>query len=178
MKKISLLLWAIHLFLTTELQKILCGYILYKFLWTNLLSLVYISALLEFCKDRKDAKDSFLINGTSAPLILDSPFATLDDSYDKICAKFIPKMTDQVILILNKKSYESVSHEIKDKVGSVYFSTMLSSKKTDSKDEMMKLFDKEVPLTKYNQEYRYTEINRIELWLRWEVFGQTRCTGS
>ena len=130
---------------------------------TNLLSLVYISALLEFCKDRKDAKESFLINGTSAPLILDSPFATLDDSYDKICAKFIPKMTDQVILILNKKSYESVSHEIKDKVGSVYFSTMLSSKKTDSKDEMMKLFDKEVPLTKYNQEYRYTEINRIEL---------------
>lgn len=67
----------------------------------QLLGLAFTAALVEFAKIRRNAEDYRLLPGTIAPLVLDSPFGQLDPSYRVTTAEFIPKMAQQVILLVS-----------------------------------------------------------------------------
>lgn len=87
----------------------------------QLLGLAFTAALVEFAKIRKNAKDYRLLPGTIAPLVLDSPFGQLDEAYRATTAEFIPKMAQQVVLLVSKsQGSEDVLNSLKDHLGSEY----------------------------------------------------------
>lgn len=73
----------------------------------QLLGLAFTAALVEFAKLREKARDYKLLAGTIAPLVLDSPFGQLDESYRATTAEFIPKMARQVVLLVSKSQGSS-----------------------------------------------------------------------
>lgn len=87
----------------------------------QLLGLAFTAALVEFAKIRQNAKDYRLLPGTIAPLVLDSPFGQLDDSYRATTAEFIPKMARQVVLLVSKsQGSEEVLEVLKGHLGAEY----------------------------------------------------------
>lgn len=87
----------------------------------QLLGLAFTAALVEFAKIRKNAQDYRLLPGTIAPLVLDSPFGQLDESYRATTAEFIPKMARQVVLLVSKsQGSEDVLNAVNDHLGAEY----------------------------------------------------------
>ncbi len=68
----------------------------------QLLGLAFTAALVKFAKVRQNATCSWLLPGTIAPLVLDSPFGQLDEAYRKTTAQKIPQMARQVVLLLSQ----------------------------------------------------------------------------
>ena len=67
----------------------------------QLLGLAFTAALVEFAKQRENAEGFRLLKGTVAPLILDSPFGQLDESYRATVAEHVPQMAAQVVLMVS-----------------------------------------------------------------------------
>lgn len=67
----------------------------------QLLGLAFTAALIEFARLRQNAGDHRLLRGTVAPLVLDSPFGQLDDSYRRTTAEHVPRMARQVVLMVS-----------------------------------------------------------------------------
>ncbi|NNU46290.1 AAA family ATPase [Rhizobium sp. WYCCWR 11279] len=67
----------------------------------QLLGLAFTAALVQFAKQREKAEGFRLLKGTVAPLILDSPFGQLDESYRTTVAQHAPEMAAQVILMVS-----------------------------------------------------------------------------
>lgn len=88
---------------------------------TQLLSLAFISALIKFSANRMLNQEEIFKPGTSSPLVLDSPFGALDDTYQESSASFLPNMAQQVILLLSSSQFNSkVSKVLKEKIGKEY----------------------------------------------------------
>jgi DNA sulfur modification protein DndD len=87
----------------------------------QLLGLAFTAALVEFAKIRETAQDYKLLPGTIAPLVLDSPFGQLDESYRHTTAEFIPKMSRQVVLLLSRsQGSEEVLSALQTHIGAEY----------------------------------------------------------
>ncbi|MBN7757690.1 AAA family ATPase [Nitratireductor aquimarinus] len=87
----------------------------------QLLGLAFTAALVEFAKIRENAQDYKLLPGTIAPLVLDSPFGQLDESYRHTTAEFIPKMSRQVVLLLSRsQGSEEVLSALQNHIGAEY----------------------------------------------------------
>jgi len=87
----------------------------------QLLGLAFTAALVEFAKIREKAEDYKLLPGTIAPLVLDSPFGQLDESYRHTTAEFIPKMARQVVLLLSRsQGSEEVLAALQSHVGAEF----------------------------------------------------------
>lgn len=67
----------------------------------QLLGLAFTAALVEFARLRQNAGDHRLLRGTVAPLVLDSPFGQLDDSYRRTTGENVPRMARQVVLMVS-----------------------------------------------------------------------------
>lgn len=67
----------------------------------QLLGLSFTAALVEFARLRQNAQDHRLLRGTIAPLVLDSPFGQLDESYRRTTGEHVPQMASQVILLVS-----------------------------------------------------------------------------
>ena len=86
-----------------------------------LLSLTFISCLIELAAQRKGASGQILTPGAIAPFVIDAPFGVLDNKYKGNMAKTIPDLVEQVVFLLSSSHWEgSVDENIKAKVGAEY----------------------------------------------------------
>jgi DNA sulfur modification protein DndD len=86
-----------------------------------LLSLTFISSLIELARERKNIKSNILTSGAIAPFVIDAPFGVLDNKYKADVAKSIPDSVGQVIFLLSSSHWEgSVEKSIREKVGAEY----------------------------------------------------------
>lgn len=84
----------------------------------QLLGLTFTAALVEFAKLRQKAEGFRLLRGTIAPLILDSPFGQLDESYRATIAKHVPEMAAQVVLMVSSSQGSSgVVEALRSRIG-------------------------------------------------------------
>lgn len=129
----------------------------------QLLSLGFIGALLEFSKERQGADGKTWVAGTVAPLVLDSPFGQLDPEYRKSTAEFIPKMAEQVILLLSRsQGDENVLDAIDDKIGAEYVLVSHSTGERGTKPEdRLEIHGTEFVRALYGQERNETIIKRV-----------------
>ena len=87
----------------------------------QLLGLAFTAALVEFAKLRQNALDHRLLRGTVAPLVLDSPFGQLDESYRQTTGEYVPRMASQVVLMVSGTQAGGGAVEaLRDRVGKEY----------------------------------------------------------
>lgn len=87
----------------------------------QLLGLVFTAALVEFARLRQNAQDHQLLRGTVAPLVLDSPFGDLDESYKRTTGEYLPKMAAQVVVLVSSSQAQgNAVAALRDRVGKEY----------------------------------------------------------
>ena len=87
----------------------------------QIISLVFTAALVEFSKKRAGASGGLWLPGTVAPLFLDSPFGQLNNHFSKSVAAALPKMSDQIVMLLtDKQGDKGVRDSIEPFVGRSY----------------------------------------------------------
>jgi hypothetical protein len=87
----------------------------------QLVGLVFLGALVDFCKVRKTAQSKLLLPGATAPLILDAPFSKLDDEYMPEVARVLPQMSEQLVMMLSgSQSRPEVTAQFEEFVGKQY----------------------------------------------------------
>lgn len=90
-----------------------------------ILSFVYISSLISIARERRDMDSSILTPGAIAPLIFDAPFSKLDPKYAPNVAKELPRLVDQLVVLMYPDPSKNIDNVIKDagKLGRVYYMT-------------------------------------------------------
>ena len=86
-----------------------------------LLSLTFISSLIQLAATRKNAQGEILTPGVIAPFVIDAPFGVLDNTYKGNMAKSIPESVEQVVFLLSSSHWEgTVEENIRERVGKEY----------------------------------------------------------
>jgi DNA sulfur modification protein DndD len=131
----------------------------------QLLSLVFIAALVEFASSRANSEDPILKPGTIAPLVLDSPFGQLDTSYQESTASWIPQLAQQVVLLVSSsQGNEKVLSALAPYVGAEYIliSENRSPKEPQKGNTKLVVGGREYSTSLYMQPRNLTRIVRVE----------------
>jgi len=113
-------------------------------------SLSFISSLVAICKENYEMKKNKFLKGGIFPIIMDSPYGTLDKEYRSLVAKLIPDLADQIIVLLSDSQWSGeVEDELLPRVGKhytlIYHSPHINAS-TSSKS------------VRKSEKYEYTEI--------------------
>lgn len=129
----------------------------------QLLGLAFTAALVEFAKVRKNAQDFRLLPGTIAPLVLDSPFGQLDETYRATTAEFIPKMARQVVLLVSQsQGSDDVLDALKGHLGAEYLLVRHNTEPRGERKQESRYFQgQEFKTVKFDADYDGTEIVEI-----------------
>jgi DNA sulfur modification protein DndD len=87
----------------------------------QLLCLAFTSALVHDAKKRVGDNHKLYIPGTTAPVILDSPFGVADATYSVAISEVVPEMAEQVVIMVSsKQGSKEVLDCLRPKVGLEY----------------------------------------------------------
>jgi DNA sulfur modification protein DndD len=133
----------------------------------QMMSLAFLAALIEYAKKRSasDDDDRLFIPATVAPLILDSPFGQLDNSYRESTAKFVPSMAPQVVLLVSSsQGKEQVYNAIQDRIGKEYVLIAHNKQEKGQKGEdILTIGGLDIATTLFGQESDMTEIREVRV---------------
>lgn len=128
-----------------------------------LLSLTFISALIELSRERKNAKGQILTPGAIAPFVVDAPFGDLDNKYKGHVAAAIPRSVEQVVFLLSSSHWEgTVESNLRDKIGREYNMVLEEPSNTsDKKSNRISVCGKEFDTARYGQSIERTVIEEV-----------------
>jgi len=97
-------------------------------------SLSFISSIISLAKERHASKNTFFQGGLY-PLVMDSPFGSLDDDYREKVASSMPTLAEQVIVFVSNSQWNGkVKQACENRVGNhyqlVYYSPKNSNDQT------------------------------------------------
>ncbi len=130
----------------------------------QILSLAFVGALAERARERsleaKRGGDVMLsFQGGIYPVVMDSPFGSLDESYQRQIARAIPALAPQVVIFVSKsQGLSAVQEELAPRVGKEYVSVFHTPKAGTV--ERIRLHNKELPYiceTQGDQEWAVLE---------------------
>jgi DNA sulfur modification protein DndD len=128
----------------------------------QILSLSFIGAIIELV--REWSKESNLMGPDSSqfPVIMDSPFGSLDEIYRRQVAQSIPRLANQLVVLVSKTQWRNeVETEMNNYIGRQYV-LVYHSPKDDCQVDSIILNNVEYPLVKQSEnQFEYTEIIEI-----------------
>jgi DNA sulfur modification protein DndD len=85
-------------------------------------SLSFIGAIVDIAREQYKSKDKKEFNtGGIYPIVMDSPFGSLDSDHRKRVAQGIPKLADQVIVIVSTSQWKGeVAQQLENVIGKEY----------------------------------------------------------
>ena len=98
-------------------------------------------------------------DSSTFPIVMDSPFGSLDKIYRRQVAKAIPQLAHQLIILVTKTQWRGeVETEIANRIDREYVLTYYSPKQ-DCEEDWLKLDRANYPLVKSSpNNFEYTEI--------------------
>jgi DNA sulfur modification protein DndD len=102
-------------------------------------------------------------DSSTFPIVMDSPFGSLDENSRRHIAKTIPQLANQLIVLVTKTQWRGeVEAEMTNRIGREYVLTYYSSK-PDCEQDYIELGGERYPLVKQSpNEFEYTEIMEVE----------------
>lgn len=129
----------------------------------QLLSLVFMGALMQFAASRISDKSVILRPGTVAPLVLDAPLGQLDVDYQEATSRHVPNLGEQVILLLSSSQCgPRVLEALEPRIGAEY--VLISENpgpRGARRDSRLILASKEMSCSEFNRPRYMTRIERI-----------------
>jgi DNA sulfur modification protein DndD len=128
----------------------------------QILSLSFIGSIIDRVREWSEKKILMMPDSNTFPIIMDSAFGSLDENNRRQIAKIIPKLANQLIMLLSKTQWRGeVEEEIADRIGREYVLTYYSSK-PDCEQDYIELGRERYPLVRQSpNEFDYTEIVEV-----------------
>ena len=129
----------------------------------QILSLSFIGAIVD-CVRQWSRKNTLMGPDSSTfPIVMDSPFGSLDATYRRQVAQSIPKLANQLIVLVTKTQWRGeVATEMETFIGKEYVLSYYSSK-PDCQEETIEVKGRSYPLVRRSpNEFEYTEIIPVE----------------
>jgi len=133
----------------------------------QVLSLSFIGAIIDRVKDwsRKDRQSQWLMppDGGNYPMVMDSPFGSLDEIYRRQVARSLPTLANQLVVLVSKTQWRGeVAEEMADYIGRQYV-LVYNTPKPDIEADGIELSGGRYPLVRLSpNEFEYTEIIEVE----------------
>ncbi|MEM9907152.1 MAG: AAA family ATPase [Cyanobacteria bacterium P01_D01_bin.44] len=129
----------------------------------QILSLAFIGGVIE--KVRQWSAEGLVMGPDSStfPVVMDSPFGSLDEIYRRQVAKLIPALADQLIVMATKTQWRGeVAEEMAERVGREYV-LLYNSAKADCEPDAMEIKGKTYALVRPSaSEFEYTEVIEVK----------------
>lgn len=129
----------------------------------QVLSLSFIGAIIDRVREWSQSNTFIGLDSSTFPIIMDSPFGSLDETYRKQVAKAIPQLANQLIVLVTKTQWRGeVAETISDRIAQEYV-LIYHSSKPNCQEDWLKLHGVNYPLVKQNNDnFEYTEIVEIK----------------
>jgi len=128
----------------------------------QILSLSFIGSIVE--RIRQWSKDKLVMGPDSStfPLVMDSPFGSLDEIYRRQVAKLLPELADQLMVMASKTQWRGeVEEEMRDRIGREYV-LVYHSAKEEVQTDSIRISGETYPLIRQSpDEFEFTEIVEV-----------------
>ncbi|MBD2362185.1 AAA family ATPase [Anabaena minutissima FACHB-250] len=130
----------------------------------QILSLSFIASIIDKVREWSAKRKILTIPDSSTfPIVMDSPFGSLDETYRRRIAQTLPKLANQLIVLVTKTQWRGeVEAEMSDRIGREYVLIYYSSK-PDCEQDYIEIAGERYPLVKQSpNEFEYTEVIEVE----------------
>lgn len=129
----------------------------------QILSLSFIGGIINGVRDWSQKNTLMGPDSSTFPIVMDSPFGSLDEMYRRQIAKKLPKLANQLVVLVTKTQWRGeVAEEMANYVGREYV-LVYNSPKPDCEEDWIELGGVRYPLVKQSpNEFEYTEIVEVE----------------
>ncbi|MBE9139746.1 AAA family ATPase [Nodosilinea sp. LEGE 07088] len=128
----------------------------------QILSLSFIGSVVERIRQWSENKLVMGPDSSTFPLVMDSPFGSLDEIYRRQVAKLLPGLADQLIVMASKTQWRGeVEDEMLARIGREYV-LIYNSPKDEVQGDMMQIGGETYPLIRQSpDEFEFTEIVEV-----------------
>lgn len=128
----------------------------------QILSLSFIGAIIDIVREWSKQSNLMGPDSSQFPVIMDSPFGSLDEIYRRQVAKSIPKLANQLVVLVSKTQWRNeVEIEMNNHISRQYV-LVYRSPKDDCQEDSVILNNVKYPLVKKSEnQFEYTEIIEI-----------------
>lgn len=125
----------------------------------QILSLAFIGSIIERVREWSQVGLVMGPDSSTFPIVMDSPFGSLDEIYRRQVARLLPALADQVIVMATQTQWRGeVEEEMLSRIGKVYVLTY-NSPKPDLETDEIDCFGQRYSLVRQSpNEFEYTEI--------------------
>jgi DNA sulfur modification protein DndD len=130
----------------------------------QILSLSFIASIIDKVRDWSAKRKILTVPDSSTfPIVMDSPFGSLDETYRRRIAQTLPELANQLIVLVTKTQWRGeVEVEMSERIGREYVLTYYSSK-PDCEQDYIEIGEESYPLVKQSpNEFEYTEVTEVE----------------
>ncbi|QLE56648.1 AAA family ATPase [Nostoc sp. TCL26-01] len=130
----------------------------------QILSLSFIASIIDKVREWSEKRKILTVPDSSTfPIVMDSPFGSLDETYRRHIAQTLPQLANQLIVLVTKTQWRGeVEVEMSDRIGREYVLTYYSSK-PDCEQDFIELGGEMYSLVKQSpNEFEYTEVIEVE----------------
>jgi hypothetical protein len=129
----------------------------------QILSLSFIGGIIEGVREWSQKNTLMGPDSSTFPIVMDSPFGSLDEIYRKQIANKLPKLANQLVVLVTKTQWRGeVAQEMESSIGREYV-LVYNSPKADCEEDAIELGGTRYPLVKRSpDEFEYTEIVEVD----------------
>jgi DNA sulfur modification protein DndD len=129
----------------------------------QILSLSFIGGIIDRVRDWIQENTLMGPDSSTFPIVMDSPFGSLDEIYRKQVASILPRLANQLVVLVTKTQWRGeVEREMTNFIGREYVLTYYSPK-PDCEEDAIELGGVRYPLVKHSlNEFEYTEIVEVD----------------
>lgn len=129
----------------------------------QILSLSFIGAIIDCVREWSQRNTLMGPDSSTFPVVMDSPFGSLDRIYRRQVAKAIPQLANQLLVLATKTQWQGeVETELASRLGREYV-LVYNSPKPDCELDCLQLGKTNYPLVKHSESnFEYTEIVMVE----------------
>ena len=129
----------------------------------QILSLSFIGGIIDRVRQWSQQNTLVGYDSSTFPIVMDSPFGSLDRIYRRQVARAIPELANQLVIFATKTQWRGeVQTETESRIGREYVLTYYSPK-TDCELDWLNLDRQDYPLVKHSlNNFEYTQIVAIE----------------
>lgn len=129
----------------------------------QILSLSFIGSIIDRVREWSEKKMLMMPDSNTFPIVMDSPFGSLDQINRRQIANIIPKLANQLVVLVTKTQWRGeVEAEMANRIGREYVLIYYSSK-PDCEEDSIDINGRRYPLVRQSpNEFEYTEIIEVE----------------
>ena len=128
----------------------------------QMLSLSFIGGIIDRVQEWSEQKLLIAPESNTFPIVMDSPFGSLDRISRRQIAQILPQLANQLIVLVTKTQWrDEVETEMQPKIGRQYLLTYYTSK-PDCPEDYLEINNQRYPLIRHSpNDFDYTEISEI-----------------